>query len=67
MMYEGYTGNIMVDGDVLVVDRETRAGRLTFGKNLEPRRIPLAAVSGVALAPATYLTNGSLDEFGALE
>ncbi|MEU4414861.1 SHOCT domain-containing protein [Nocardia salmonicida] len=60
MRCEGFTGNITVDGHTLVVDRDTRLGRITFGKDLDPRRIPLRAVSGAALSPATRLTNGAL-------
>ena len=57
--YEGYTGQIAVDGDAIVLSRRGLAAK-TAGLAGDPRRIPLAAISGVAFKPATRLVNGSL-------
>lgn len=57
--YEGYTGQISVEGDALVLSRRGLAAK-AGGLAGEPRRIPLAALSGVAFKPATRMVNGSL-------
>lgn len=60
MAYEGYNGQIEVDGDVLVVTRTGMMARTAFGKDVPPRRIPLQAISGVRFKEATRLGNGWL-------
>jgi hypothetical protein len=60
MRYEGYNGSLTVEGDRLVVRRDTRAGRIGFGKEVPPRYIPLQAISAADLKPASRLVNGWL-------
>lgn len=57
--YEGYTGQISIEGDALVLSRRGLAAKAS-GLAGEPRRIPLQAVSAVAFKPATRMVNGSL-------
>lgn len=59
MRYEGYTGQFAVEGDAIIITREGMNARMGFGKTA-PRRIPLAAVSGVEFIDATRLKNGYL-------
>jgi hypothetical protein len=56
---EGQNGQITVEGDQLTISREGLTARTAFGK-LPERRIPLQAVSGSDLHPATRLLNGWL-------
>jgi hypothetical protein len=58
MKYDGYNGQIVIDGDALVISRDGMVARAAFGKGAEPRRIPLQAISAVALHEATRLKNG---------
>ena len=60
MKFEGYNGQLTVDGDAIVLTREGMAARVAYGKDVPPRRIPLAAVSGARLKPATRLKNGHI-------
>src|SRR4051794_3128393 len=60
MKYEGYNGQVTVDGDALVITREGLAARASFGKDTPPRRIPLQAVSEVRLKAASRMSNGWL-------
>jgi hypothetical protein len=57
--YEGYNGQLAVEGDMLVLTRDGVIARAAYGK-AAPRRIPLAAISGVRSRPATRLRNGWL-------
>lgn len=58
-VYEGYNGQITIDGDALLLTRQGRLAKLTFA-DTTARRIPLAALSGVGFQPATRLRNGWL-------
>jgi len=58
--YKGYNGEITIEEVVLTISRTGLAARAAFGKNLEPVVIPLQAISGVRLKPATRLMNGWL-------
>jgi hypothetical protein len=60
MRYEGYDGQLEVDGDALVLTREGKAAGLAFGSDVPARRIPLAAVAGARLTPATWSRAGWL-------
>lgn len=60
MTWHGHNGAVSVDGDALLIDRDTTAGRLAFGKGVQPRRVPLSAITGVRLKPASRLVNGHL-------
>ena len=60
MDYVGYNGTISVQGEDLVIARHGVAARLGGLGAGGPRRIPLQAVSGVFIKPATRLTNGWL-------
>lgn len=57
MRYDGYNGSIEVSETSLTVLREGRLARLSFGK-APARVIPLAAIAGARLQPATRMTNG---------
>lgn len=57
--YNGYNGNIDVGETELTILREGVLARTTFGK-VGPRSIPMTAVAGVRLNPATRLKNGHL-------
>lgn len=57
--YDGYTGQILLDGDALILTRRGLPAKAA-GLGGEPRRVPLAALSGVAFTPATRMTNGSI-------
>lgn len=58
MKYDGYNGQIIVEDDVLVIERDGLVARAAFGKGTSPRRIPLQALSGVSMQEATRLKNG---------
>jgi hypothetical protein len=58
MAYEGYNGQVAIDGQVLVVTRNGIVARAAFGKDIPPRRIPQEAVRGVRLKEASWLGNG---------
>ena len=60
MKYEGYNGQITVEGDQLVITRDGMVARTAFGKATPPRSIPLPAISGVTLQEASRLKNGWL-------
>ncbi|MFG1790355.1 PH domain-containing protein [Nocardia sp. NPDC049149] len=59
MRYEGSTGQITVENNAIVITREGLNARVGFGK-VEPRRIPLAAISGVLFREPSALKNGYL-------
>lgn len=59
MRYQGVNGQLAVDGDDLLLLREGTKARAVFGA-APPRRIPLAAVSGVAFKPSSRLQSGTL-------
>lgn len=59
MRYQGVNGQIGVDGEDLLLLREGTKARAVFGA-VPPRRIPLAAVSGVAFKPSSRLQTGTL-------
>lgn len=59
MRYDGYTGQVSIEGDTLTITREGMGGRMAFGKR-EPRTVPLQAISDVRLIDATPLKNGYL-------
>lgn len=58
MRYDGYNGAIEVGDGAMSILREGAIARLTFGKDVPPRVIPLAAVAQARLQPATRLKNG---------
>lgn len=60
MRYRGFNGEIETDGRTLAITRSGLVARGAFGKNVEPRVIPLRAIRGVRLKPATRLMNGWL-------
>lgn len=60
MDYVGYNGTISVQGEVLVIARHGVVARLGGLGSDGRRSIPLRAVSGASLKPATRLTNGWL-------
>jgi hypothetical protein len=60
MRYEGYDGQLEVDGDALVLTREGTAAGLALGSDVPARRIPLGAVAGARLTPATRSRPGWL-------
>lgn len=60
MRYEGYDGQLEVDGDALLLTREGKAAGLAFGSDVPARRIPLAAVAAARLTPATWSRPGWL-------
>lgn len=57
--YEGYSGQISVEDDTVVLSRRGVAAKL-LGFSGDLRRIPLAAISDVALTPATRMQNGTI-------
>ncbi len=57
--YKGYNGTIHIDGEILIITREGVVAKAA-GLAGPDRRIPLKAVSGVRIKPATRLTNGCL-------
>jgi hypothetical protein len=57
---QGYNGTVTVEGDTLVISRDTMTGRVAFGKDAPPRRIPLSAITAARLKPASRLVNGHL-------
>lgn len=57
-VYQGYNGQVTIDGDTLVV---TRTGMVAKAGGLSgERRIPLASITDVAYRPATRLVNGQV-------
>jgi len=57
--YKGYNGTIRIDGEILIIIREGIVAKAA-GLAGPDRHIPLKAVSGVRIKPATRLTNGCL-------
>lgn len=57
--YEGYSGQIALEDDALVLSRRGVAAKLG-GLSSGPRRIPLGAISDVALTAATRMKNGTV-------
>lgn len=58
--YKGQNGDITLEGGTLTIMRSGMVARATFGKDVEPVLIPLQAIHGVRLKPASRLTNGWL-------
>lgn len=60
MRYEGYNGVVEIVSDQLILSRPGRVAWVGHGKDVPPRTIPLQAVSGVDIRPATRMVNGYL-------
>jgi len=58
MIFKGYNGRIVVEGDVLVLDRAGAQGR--SGGEARPRRMPLTSVLGAFLQPPAERRPGYL-------
>lgn len=57
-VYQGYNGQVTIEGDTLVV---VRTGMVAKAGGLSgERRIPLASITAVAFRPATRLVNGQV-------
>lgn len=59
MRYEGYNGQITVEGDDLILSWEGTVAKAAFGSG-PAESIPLEPVSGVTIKDATRSRNGSL-------
>ena len=58
--YKGYNGDVTVEGETLTISRSGMVARAAFGNNVEPVVLPLQAISGVRVKPATRFVNGWL-------
>lgn len=58
--YRGHNGTIAIEGDQMVITHHGFVAKAGGLKTNSPRRINLAALSGVHLKPASALTNGVL-------
>lgn len=58
--YQGYNGNVSIDGDVLLIHRDGKLAQAAFGRNATARRIPLGAITDMAFKPASRMVNGHL-------
>lgn len=59
MRYEGFNGQLTVEGDAIVLTRDGMAAKAGFGRS-PARRLPLQALSGLSLQEATRMKNGWL-------
>jgi hypothetical protein len=57
---KGHNGDITLEGETLTITRSGVVARATFGKDVELVVIPLQAIHGVRVKPASRLMNGWL-------
>lgn len=58
--YKGYNGDVTLEGETLTITRSGMVARAAFGKDVKLVVIPLQAIHGVRLKPASRLSNGWL-------